>query len=784
MSLVKRIDDGRVELRSPTAAPQATAFLWNRHMLAQVNCRGFVRTQYMHPEPVAYSHGPTLEATTFMQPEMPLYAHHPGRFVYIRDEASETVFSVPYEPARNLPSEFVFSAGDREIEWRLQQDGISATWSLALPDDSVAELWTLEVRNDSDTPRELGLYPLFSIGFMSWMNQSASYDSELGGIVARCVSPYQKVEDYDRVCGLKDCTVLLHDSPPIAWESSLAAFEGEGGLSSPDGVRAARLGCGDAIYELPCAALQYRVSLKAGQSRQLRFVFAPAADDDEIAALRERFLSPTRENRDASRHDNCINVSTPDADFDHFVNHWLGRQVEYLGKTHRWTTDPQTRNLLQDQMGMAYLDPDSTREAFLTALAQQNDDGSMPDGIVLNERASLKYINQVPHTDHNVWLPVCLQPYLDESGDYALLDEVVAGSSVFERVTRAMEWLDGNRDDRGLSLIAQGDWCDPMNMAGHLGRGVSGWLTIATAHATRLWAGIATRAGHDDVSKNMLAIADDCCTAAQRYLWDGEWFARGISDNGLAFGVAADAEGRIFLNPQSWALMAGLASGDQADKLTAAVSKHLDTPFGLAMLHPPYTRMQEHIGRLTQKHPGSAENGAVYNHAATFMIHALYRQGRGDEAFAYLRKMVPCHSDHDFGQRRQLPVFVPNYYRGAVDMHPRTAGRSSQLPNTGAASWLYRIIIEQLFGLRGSRDGLTIDPSLPGDWPGAEITRYFRGATFNVVVERTAATAPSVTVDGKRLSGKEFTGLRAGHTHNVHVALGPPAMASARQQED
>ena len=30
----------------------------------------------------------------------------------------------------------------------------------------------------------------------------------------------------------------------------------------------------------------------------------------------------------------------------------------------------------------------------------------MPDGIILHEAAELKYINQVPHTDHCVWLPI------------------------------------------------------------------------------------------------------------------------------------------------------------------------------------------------------------------------------------------------------------------------------------------------------------------------------------------------------------------------------------------
>src|SRR5690625_5875023 len=56
-----------------------------------------------------------------------------------------------------------------------------------------------------------------------------------------------------------------------------------------------------------------------------------------------------------------------------------------------------------------------------------------------------------------------------------------------------MDWLLQARDYRGLSFIDQGDWCDPMNMVGYKGKGVSGWLSVATAYALTLWAEICER---------------------------------------------------------------------------------------------------------------------------------------------------------------------------------------------------------------------------------------------------------------------------------------------------
>lgn len=767
---VSRIADGRVELDSPVHAPRAGSFLWNDQMLLHVNCRGFVKAQYMDPEPRTWCYGPVMEAATFMLPEAPYYAHHPGRFVYVKDESSNEIFSIPHEPVRARPDGFVFAVADRNIEWRVKANGLSFRWHVTLPEQGAAEIWTLEVRNDSGRQRTVSLYPYFSIGYVSWMNQSAEYRQDLGAVVATSVTPYQQMSDYDRIRALRDRTAVIAGKEPLAWETSLETFEGDGGLTRPDAVAAASLTSSSAAYEPLVAVLQYREKIAAGAGARFGFVVAPVRDVDEIAGLRRKLPDGAGGGRAQPAADPPLRVSTPDPAFDHFVNHWLHRQVRYLGRTHRWTSDPQTRNYLQDQMGLAFIDPAATRSALLLALSQQAQDGAMPDGILLHPDASLKYINQVPHTDHNVWLPVCMQAYLDETADFGLLDEKLgANRSVFDAMAMAMDWLDRNRDERGLSLIGQGDWCDPMNMAGHGGKGISGWLTIASIHAFDLWGRIAGQAGHADEAARMREIAAHCRAAAQEHLWDGDWFARGISDNGTAFGVAASDEGRIFLNPQSWALMAGLADATQAGKLLQAARSRLATQYGMALLNPPFTRMHEHIGRLTQKHPGSAENGSIYNHAGTFFIFALYVSGLADEAYDLVTRMIP--RDDGFAQTQQLPVFVPNYYRGAVDTHTRTAGRSSQLPNTGAAAWLYRIVIEQLFGLRGTPRGLQVSPALPGHWQSARCTRHFRGARFDVCFERSEGGTGQVLLDGRQVDGNLVCDIVAGRDYVISANL-------------
>ncbi|HEY1132492.1 MAG TPA: glycosyl hydrolase family 65 protein, partial [Roseateles sp.] len=301
-------------------------------------------------------------------------------------------------------------------------------------------------------------------------------------------------------------------------------------------------------------------------------------------------------------------------------------------------------------------------------------------------------------------------------------------------------------------------------------RGVSGWLTVAAAYAMKLWAGLSADAGRTASANRWHTAARELNAAANRHLWDGDWFARGITDDGVKFGVSTDTEGRIYLNPQSWAMLSGAASDGQRRRMLAAIDAQLDTPHGVAMFNPPYAGMRDDVGRVTQKHPGSAENGAVYNHAASFYVHALYDAGESDRAFHALRRMIPGPDEADLRQRGQLPVFIPNYYRGAHHQYPRTAGRSSQLFNTGTAAWAYRSVIEGLCGLRGCAEGLRVNPQLPSGWHRLSAEREFRGARFLLQVRRTGQAR--MLLDGQPLPDGLVRAIEAGRAYRLDVELG------------
>jgi cellobionic acid phosphorylase len=218
--------------------------------------------------------------------------------------------------------------------------------------------------------------------------------------------------------------------------------------------------------------------------------------------------------------------------------------------------------------------------------------------------------------------------------------------------------------------------------------------------------------------------------------------------------------------------MCGAADEFKKKKILKAVSEQLETPYGVEKLAPSYTAMREDVGRVTQKHPGTAENGAVYNHAAVFYIYALYSVGERENAYRLLRKMLPGPDLEDILRRGQLPVFIPNYYRGAYRQFPRTAGRSSHLFNTGTVSWYYRCLIEGLFGLQGDREGLRVNPQFPCAWKEASVERHFRGAKLHIDIKREQGVKETeVYVNGNYIKDGIIKDLKYGAEYKVLVKI-------------
>jgi len=763
-------DGRRYVLRDVNLIDRADADLWNDMYGITIDHRGNLwHGQFTEEHSRAYS--------------------GPPRWFYVRDDDTGRFWSAPHDPVMVEPDEFEFSVGQGDICWSVVTDGIKVDLRLVIPRDDILELWTATVTNVSKKKRRISLYSFLSVGSRGQMKQHGFFDRSLGGGVHKTAPYYVRYQDYYKLKELNYEIFCLPDTMPEAWEFSVGTFAGRRGVQDPVQLKRRRLPGSLEIFETAnedsANIFQFPMTLEPGRSRTIKFIFGPANGRAEMLKLKRKYLR--RGGFDAALkqvyrfiddYRPLVSVETPDAGFNHYVNQWLPRRTLLMARTARFRVCAQGRNIIQDAMGAVYVDPETARAHFTRIWRRQQTDGWMPHGVLLRDDASVWGISTIPHRDTNVWGPLSLAFYIYETGDSTILDEKSPfgndkrkKATIYEHVCLGLEWLLKDRTKRGLSRIGQGDWNDPLNMAGLHDKGESIWLSEALVCALDAWAGIAELRGDKARAARYRREAAGTRERITKLAWDGKWYARGFTDAGRPFGVRADREGKIYLNAQSWALMCGAAGAERARSCIRAVEKMLMTPCGPTTLAPAYTRMYEDIGKLTQKAPGWNENGSVYCHASVFYAYALYCAREADRGYDVLRRLLPDLGRNTIERAGQLPLYIPNFYRGPAA--GRNAGLSSHSPNTGTAPWYYRTAVAMLLGVRAEAGGLRIDPQLPSRWRKAKVLRRWRGADFEIEIRRVKeATGLTVRLDGKVLDGNLIPPQPERTQHQVSVTLG------------
>ena len=254
--------------------------------------------------------------------------------------------------------------------------------------------------------------------------------------------------------------------------------------------------------------------------------------------------------------------------------------------------------------------------------------------------------------------------------------------------------------------------------------------------------------------------------------WDGKWYLAGYNDDLVPFGSHKNTEGKIFLNSQSWAILADIIPKTRLKIILQSVKKYLDGKYGHALLAPAYTKFDPGLGRIAMFSRGTKENGAVFCHAVTFMIAAYCRLGMGDEAYETLCKIMP-NKQKDLDRYRSEPYVYAEYLIGPD--HPYRFGEGAYTWVTGTAGWTYMVMTEWILGARRDYDGLRIDPCIPRKWKTARILRPFRDATYDIRIENPQKVTHGVKglwVDGKKISGNLVSPHCDGKTHSVRVIMG------------
>jgi cellobiose phosphorylase len=396
------------------------------------------------------------------------------------------------------------------------------------------------------------------------------------------------------------------------------------------------------------------------------------------------------------------------------------------------------------------------------------------------------------YADSPSWLIMALSYYLKETGDFSILKEQVSflneadpygesteSATVLEHVLRAQRHLLSDRGAHGLSLIHYGDWCDTMNGVGAAGRGESVMLSMQVKWGCDLLAEMADHRGMESVAQEMRSGSAEIARAINETAWDGSWYLRAFDDDGVPVGSdnspeSDRGEGRVFLNPQSWSVISGVADGERAEAAIQAALDQLDVGYGMVLNAPAFTGLIPRIGQMTAMTPGFYENGSVYVHGNCFWIHALALSGNAAEAWRAFCAVLPDEPNKP--QADTEPFVIPNYYIGPIVERRRECNLYLSGWRTGSAAWMLMTAIEGILGVEATYSGLRIRPCLPDGWESASIERPYREDTYVITYERpggTGNTVQSLELDGVAVDGDlvPFVGDRS--RHEVRVKLGP-----------
>ena len=498
-----------------------------------------------------------------------------------------------------------------------------------------------------------------------------------------------------------------------------------------------------------------------------------------------------------------INLDSGDEKLDRMVNIWNQYQCMVTFNMSRSASFFESgigrgmgfRDSNQDIIGFVHQIPERARERIIDIASTQFEDG----GCYHQYQPLTKRGNHAVGGNFNddpLWLILSTTEYIKETGDFSILDEMVPfdndesnAVSHFDHLKLSFYHVVNHLGPHGLPLIGRADWNDCLNLNCFSSNPNESFQTTenkttGTKAESLMIAGLFVTYGKEfitlckEIGKHAEATTaqkhvDAMTEAVKVYGWDGEWYLRAYDYFGNKVGSHENEEGKIFIESQGWCSMAEIGLEDGlVEKALESVNTYLACDYGLVLNNPAFTEYIIEYGEISTYPAGYKENAGVFCHNNPWIMIAETLVGNGDRAWSYFKRICPSYLE-DISELHKVEPYVYCQMIAGKDAFKPGEGKNSWL--TGTAAWNFYTIVQYILGIKPEYNGLLINPCIPKDWNGFEITRKFRGSIYHIKIDNRAHVSKGiakVTIDGKKAISNILPLFPEGGTHCIVVYMG------------
>ena len=720
----------------------------------------------------------------------------PGRYIYIRDNDSKDYWSASWQPVGKDLNEYKSECHHGTAYTKMMADysGIHSEVRYYVPLNKTYEVWNLSVTNNSDKARSLNI-----TGYAEFTNNSNYEQDQVNLQYSQYITKTVFVENrvrqmihanLDRIEDGKEIDnkdvvnrfIGLAGAPVDSWCGDRGEFLGEyHRYGNPVGVESGKLNNHGNYNENSCGAITTVLELAPGETKTIAFLVGMI--DNETAGKIVSSYTDTKAVCDKELEEliaywhgqlSHFQINTPSDEFNTMINTWnayncfmtfiwsRAASFTYCGLRNGYGY----RDTVQDIQGVIHLAPEMAVEKIRFMLSAQVDNGGGLPLVKFTHNPGhedtpddASYVQETGHpayrADDALWLFPTVYKYVSETGNVAFIDEVIPFANkdegtVYEHLKRAIDFSMNHLGKHGMPAGLYADWNDCLRLGAD---GESTFVALQFYYAMTILKEFAAYKKDDEYITYLDESQEKLGKIIQELCWNEDRFIRGFTGDGQVIGKRDDPEANMWLNPQSWAVISGFASDEQADKALEMVYERLNTEYGAILMDPPYHAHAFDGALAVIYNAGTKENAGIFSQSQGWIILAEALKGHGDRAFKYFIENAPAAQNDRAEIRRLEPYCYGQFTEGKASPN---FGRSHVHWLTGTASTVMVGCVEGILGMRPDFYGLHIAPSIPKAWDGFEIEKDFRGCHLHIVVknpDHVESGCKSLLVNGQAVEG-------------------------------